>query len=577
MLRQISFNSANPVKEPNNDENKESQNDRFAQNFMANMKLFFEEAKQGSVDFLSDFTLKSAIDGKENKAHKIILASQSKYFRGLFRNNPNTSSVSLDHEHLVIEACIEGIYTGTTPLSFDTVQDILIAADYLGVDDLVKQASNFIILNMDDSNCYDILIFGCDQGHDKMASSAASYIGRGLCDVADENSEDLYALPSNMFLKVLESNGVIIKEKKSGMIMTGLARELLIIPLIEKYLSIHPENKFEDFVSCCRLDGFDYRNVGKYELVKQTLLIVLNTNLERGEKVNAVNRATQMSHEMDDKPAKDVPMYGEEIVDICQQLSEEMKKRLISYAETDQQSLRSSLSLKHRKWNKSATQFTKAYGRAPDHTFDSNSLHQYNKIVGNIKKIVVHTRIWDSRNIVKGMEICLLGNDQVIKFGLDDGPGNAREEFDLGKDEYIAYVEGRSGWYLDQLTFVTNKNRKLGPVGGTGGDAFSTLQHTKYNELASLQQLANTTKNVSCHVRGLEVSKVHTQDLDTIARVRFLVCLIHDKELTDDSAELMDVDYDDYDNFMNYMHDHQNGETSSEDSEYVTEEEDDDE
>jgi hypothetical protein len=167
------------------------------------------------------------------------------------------------------------------------------------------------------------------------------------------------------------------------------------------------------------------------------------------------------------------------------------------------------------------------------------------------------------------MEICLLGNDQVIKFGLDDGPGNAREEFDLGKDEYIAYVEGRSGWYLDQLTFVTNKNRKLGPVGGTGGDAFSTLQHTKYSELAS--------KNVSCHVRGLEVSKVHTQDLDTIARLRFLVCLIHDKELTDDSAELMDVDYDDYDNFMNYMHDHQNGETSSEDSEYVTEEDNDDE
>ena len=57
--------------------NQDKDNDTLARNFLTNLKLIFGEAKQGSTDYLSDFTLKSQIDGTEVKAHKIILASQS--------------------------------------------------------------------------------------------------------------------------------------------------------------------------------------------------------------------------------------------------------------------------------------------------------------------------------------------------------------------------------------------------------------------------------------------------------------------------------------------------------------------
>ena len=181
--RQISFASNKETKKDlNSEENNDKKNDRFAQNFMANVKAFFEESKQGSIDFLSDFTVKSAVDGVEHKAHKMILASQSKYFRGLFRNDPTAPSVTLDFETATISACLEGIYTGTTPLTFDNVQDTVIAADYLGIEDLVKQATTFIISNMDVSNCFDVLIFGYDQGHEVMASQAAAFVGRRLYD-----------------------------------------------------------------------------------------------------------------------------------------------------------------------------------------------------------------------------------------------------------------------------------------------------------------------------------------------------------------------------------------------------------
>ena len=63
----------------------------------------------------------------------LILAGQSKYFRGLFRNDPTEPSVTLDFETATISACLEGMYTGTTPLTYDNDQDTVIAADYLGI------------------------------------------------------------------------------------------------------------------------------------------------------------------------------------------------------------------------------------------------------------------------------------------------------------------------------------------------------------------------------------------------------------------------------------------------------------
>ncbi len=42
----------------------------------------------------------------------------------------------------------------------------------------------------------------------------------------------------------------------------------------------------------------------------------------------------------------------------------------------------------------------------------------------------------------------------------------------LRENEYIVAVSGRSGTLIDQLTFFTNRGRKFGPYGGTGGKPF---------------------------------------------------------------------------------------------------------
>ena len=152
----------------------------------------------------------------------------------MFRNDPNTDSVSLDFSPSVIDACCEGIYTGTVPLNEDVVQDILLAADYLGLEDLMQQATEFIILHLDDSNCLDVLAFAIDQGNKKMESSAAAFIASNLT-TDPENHQELYTVSPTAFKMVLESNKLVVKEKSLGIVITGLARELCLVPFIEKF------------------------------------------------------------------------------------------------------------------------------------------------------------------------------------------------------------------------------------------------------------------------------------------------------------------------------------------------------
>ena len=145
-------------------------------------------------------------------------------------------------------------------------------------------------------------------------------------DDPDSNSSELYTLPKTIFLKVVGSNGLKLKEKQSGIIVTGLIRELKLLGIIEKYIQINQENEVDDFFASCRFDGFDVVAVEKYHLVKQTLLITLHPNISREDKIDAVNRAMKMSYETNEQNAiENAPNHfmhlkgiGNEIVSICE-------------------------------------------------------------------------------------------------------------------------------------------------------------------------------------------------------------------------------------------------------------------
>src|ERR1051325_5959147 len=63
--------------------------------------------------------------------------------------------------------------------------------------------------------------------------------------------------------------------------------------------------------------------------------------------------------------------------------------------------------------------------------------------------------------------------DGSLSYGLwNGGSGGSQVKVNFAADEYITNISGSAGWYIDQITFVTNK-ATYGPYGGSGGSAWN--------------------------------------------------------------------------------------------------------
>ena len=90
---------------------------------------------------------------------------------------------------------------------------------------------------------------------------------------------------------------------------------------------------------------------------------------------------------------------------------------------------------------------------------------------GIVKKILIRGALY-----VDAIQITYeLPDGSELVGGYYGGNGGTQNiiEIDVANGERIIGVFGRSYTYLDQLGFITNKGRTLGPYGGCGGDPFT--------------------------------------------------------------------------------------------------------
>lgn len=127
-----------------------------------------------------DFTIKDK-DGLEIKSHKFLLASQSEYFAALFRRDPTASETTFKDFSLgVITKCIDFLYIHKINLTGNSVQDVLMFADYIDLTDVSDLCTNYIIKNIDDHNCGHVINFGNAHGMDKMVQAGVFYAMKNL-------------------------------------------------------------------------------------------------------------------------------------------------------------------------------------------------------------------------------------------------------------------------------------------------------------------------------------------------------------------------------------------------------------
>ena len=96
--------------------------------------------------------------------------------------------------------------------------------------------------------------------------------------------------------------------------------------------------------------------------------------------------------------------------------------------------------------------------------------------IGPFAKISIKTMRFGNNQypIVKGIKT--ESNDGTVQtFGMHQYERAGVRELVVPQGEHISGVKLRYGWFIDQLGFVTNTSRQLGPVGRTSGGHSETV------------------------------------------------------------------------------------------------------
>lgn len=96
------------------------------------------------------------------QAHRVVLAAVSEYFRAMFTDMMRESNEDEISIHGItargIRSVINYIYTSKLELDAENVIDVLSAANYVQINSIVEECSNYLQSQIDIDNCVDLLI-----------------------------------------------------------------------------------------------------------------------------------------------------------------------------------------------------------------------------------------------------------------------------------------------------------------------------------------------------------------------------------------------------------------------------------
>ena len=193
-----------------------------------NLRRIFEEEDC----FLHDVTLVSN-EGGEVRAHRVILAAQSDYFKGMFRNEKK-ERIDMNMTTETLKIIVKTLYTGQTDINIDNVQDLLEASNYLQAKELNVKCIEFMIRNLDVSNCIAVLKLADQLSLERLLQDSINFIGDNF-QLLFETSEEFKHLPVELFAKCIKSDRIILYSK-FGTVLPAIQREEALVQIIVKYV-----------------------------------------------------------------------------------------------------------------------------------------------------------------------------------------------------------------------------------------------------------------------------------------------------------------------------------------------------
>ncbi len=163
---------------------------------------------------LCDITIQ--VENQQFKAHKIILAGSSPYFRAMFagalEESKQSTVVIHDIPPNVMAILLDYCYSSTIEITQENAQELLPAASILQLNWIRDQCSKFIEKQLDSSNCLGIRSFADTYSCPTLQKSADLYARHHYLDVLD--SKEFVDLSVDDLATLLKSDDLNVQNEE---------------------------------------------------------------------------------------------------------------------------------------------------------------------------------------------------------------------------------------------------------------------------------------------------------------------------------------------------------------------------
>lgn len=148
-------------------------------------------------------------------AHKNVLSAGSLYFfamfNGFFPESDKKEIVLNDIEPECLKVILDYIYTGQLIVNNGIVQNLLATASFLQIDWIVLRCCDFIVKDLDASNCLGVKRFGERHSFPRLEELASEFILKHFQEVS--RSEEFLTIPFDEFHRILDDPELYIYDE----------------------------------------------------------------------------------------------------------------------------------------------------------------------------------------------------------------------------------------------------------------------------------------------------------------------------------------------------------------------------
>ena len=202
------------------------------------------------------------VDGRQFHIHRVVVCASSRYFEvllsgGMAESYSSTVEIQgVDGD--VFSLIIDFIYTGYIDVNEGNVQQLLPAAKMLQLDDIERCCCDFLLRELDPSNCVGIFLFAETHSCTELSKAALDYVHRNFGSVSKQ--EEFFQLGKEPMLQLIESEHLKVDseshvfEAAMDWVLYNVSkrRECLGRILERIRLPLISENYMENYIKTCQ-------------------------------------------------------------------------------------------------------------------------------------------------------------------------------------------------------------------------------------------------------------------------------------------------------------------------------------